>query len=137
MTLRQYMFTMLFATMLCWTAWFFVLTNVDPFQTTTLGFVFFYVSLGLALLGSISLIAFLIYRLFASKDLPLFRYVQISFRQSFYVTCFIVLFLILQGNGYLTIINGTILGLIFIIFISLSISLRRTQKNSFTQLDNQ
>ncbi len=127
MTLRQYIVTMLFATLLCWVALGFVVINVDPFQTNVLGFVFFYVSLFLALLGTISLIIFLVYRLFASRDLPLFRYVQISFRQALVVSVFLIAFLYLQGISYLNMWNGLLLGTIFILFISFSISVKRTR----------
>lgn len=129
MNLRQYIFTMLFATTLCWVALFFVMINVDPFETNMLGFVFFYVSLFLSLLGTVSMIIFLCYRLFASRDLPLFRYVQISFRQSLFISSFLVVFLFLQGQGYLNMWNSAILISIFILLISFSLSVKRTHKS--------
>lgn len=124
MTLRQYIFTMIFATFLCWISWLFVIINIDPYQTTSLGFIFFYVSLFLALLGTISLLTFLSYKLFASRDLPLFRYVQISFKQSLFTTAFLVVFLYLQGRGYLNIWNALILFTIFILIISFTLSIK-------------
>lgn len=125
MTLRQYITTMIFATLLCWVAWGFVIINVDPFEVNALGFVFFYVSFFLALLGTISLIIFFVYRFFASRDLPLFRYVQISFRQALVISVFLVGFLYLQGRGYLNLWNGSLLGTIFVLFISFSLSVKR------------
>lgn len=129
MNLRQYIFTMLFATTLCWVALLFVMVNVDPFETNTLGFVFFYVSLFLSLLGTISLVIFLVYRLFASRELPLFRYVQISFRQSLYISFFIILFLFLQGTEYLNMWNAIVLVSMFVLFISFSLSVKRTHRD--------
>ncbi|PLX28523.1 hypothetical protein C0581_02120 [Candidatus Parcubacteria bacterium] len=121
---------MLFATILCWISWVFVIINVDPFQTTYLGFVFFYMSFFLALLGTISLLTFLSYKLFASRDLPLFRYVQISFKQSVFITAFIIMFLYLRGGGFLNIWNALLLFVIFILVISFTISIKH--KNSST-----
>jgi len=129
MNLRQYIFTMIFATLLCWVSWGFVILNVDPFQSAALGFVFFYVSLFLALLGTVSLIVFLLYRLFASRELPLFKYVQISFRQSLLMSAFLVLFLYLQGQGYLNIWNMMLLVTIFILIISFTLSVRHKHTN--------
>ncbi len=124
MTLRQYILTMIFATFLCWISWFFVILNIDPFQTSSFGFVFFYISLFLALLGTISLLTFLCYKLFASRELPLFRYVQISFKQSLFTTAFLIVFLYLQGGGYLTLWNALILFAIFILIISFTLSIK-------------
>jgi len=124
MNLRQYIFTMIFATILCWVSWFFVILNVDPFQTASFGFIFFYISLFLALFGTVSLIIFLLYKLFASRELPLFKYVQISFRQSLFMSLFFMLFIFLQGIGFLNIWNVMLLGAIFILVISFTLSVR-------------
>ncbi|HAT03984.1 MAG TPA: hypothetical protein DCS29_04410 [Candidatus Magasanikbacteria bacterium] len=121
---------MVFATVLCWISWVFVISNVDPFQTTMLGFVFFYASLYLALLGTISLVIFFCYKLFASRDLPLFRYVQISSRQSLFISTFLVICLYLQGQQYLNIWNALLLMAIFILFISFSLSVKHGSKQT-------
>ncbi|MBI2436140.1 MAG: hypothetical protein HYV41_00110 [Candidatus Magasanikbacteria bacterium] len=117
---------MLFATTLCWVAWFFVIVNIDPFETNMLGFSFFYISLFLSLLGTISLIIFLCYRLFASRDLPLFRYVQISFRQSLFISSFVIVCLFLQGSNYLNMWIAIVLVSMFVLCISFSLSVKRT-----------
>jgi len=124
MNLKQYISTMIVATILCWVSWWFVIQNIDPFVAGTLGFVFFYISLFLALLGTISLLIFTGYRLVGDSDIPLFRHVQKSFRQAMVITAFIVLFLFLQGNSYLTMWNAMILTAIFVLYVSLSFSLR-------------
>ena len=116
---------MLFATVLCWTAWVFVILNVDPFQTNSLGFVFFYISLFLALLGTISVLAFFIYKLFGSKDWPMFKYVQSSFRQSVLFAVFIVLFLFLQGKGLLNFLNSILLLTVFVLILSFTVSVKK------------
>lgn len=127
MNLRQYLATMLFATILCWIAWGFVVLNVDPFQTVSLGFIFFYVSLGLALLGTISLVVFGGYYFFSKQDVPLFRFVQLSFRQSVLVSLFAIMALYLQGKDWLSFWNGAVLISFFLLCMSLSFSLKKTR----------
>ena len=125
MTLRQYIFTMALATVLCWFAWAFVLMNVDPFQTVGTGFIFFYMSIFLALLGTISIIIFFCYYWFDHDEPPLFRYVQMSFRQSFIVSLGITTLLYLQGKEWLSVTTGILIITFFVLLLSLTFSFRR------------
>jgi len=125
MTLKQYIFTMLFGTILCWVAWFFVLTNVDPFQSLAAGFIFFYLSLFLALVGTISIIAFLVYRFVGTKEVPMFKHVQISFRHAVLFSVFISLFLFLQGKQFLNFWNTLVLLTLFGLVFSFSLSVKK------------
>jgi hypothetical protein len=121
MTLRQYLSIMFIATVLCWTAWGFVIFNVDPYQASTLTFVFFYLSLLLSLLGTISLILFSVYSFFGREPLPMFRYVQRSFRDSMILTLVIGVLLYLQSKGWLHVWNfGLFMGAIlcFLLFVT-------------------
>ena len=61
MNLRQYLAIMGMATALCWVSWIFVLFNIDPFLDTGLGFFFFYLTFFFALIGSLSIIVFILY----------------------------------------------------------------------------
>ena len=124
MNLRQYIATMLFATILCWVSWFFVILNVDPASSPLSGFLFFYGSLFLSILGTLSIIFFFFYRFFGAKDLPLFRYVQISFRQSLFLSLFMILALFLQGQNYLNMVTGSLLLIMFVLIISFNISVK-------------
>ncbi|MDD2655969.1 MAG: hypothetical protein PHQ18_00135 [Patescibacteria group bacterium] len=124
MNLRQYIATMLFATILCWVSWFFVILNVDPTSSPLSGFLFFYGSLFLSVLGTLSIIFFFFYRFFGAKDLPLFRYVQISFRQSLFLSLFMILALFLQGQNYLNMVTGSLLLIMFVLIISFNISVK-------------
>ena len=126
MNLRQYIITMMFATFLCWVAWGFVIVNVDPFAASVLSFVFFYVSFLLALIGTVSLVIFFVYRLFGSHEIPLFRYVQISFRQAFLLSLSLMGLLYLQGRGLLNIWNALILITMFVLIISFTLSVKRS-----------
>ena len=101
MTLRQYIIIMSIATAFCWIAWFLVLKNIDPYQGGNAGFVFFYLSLLLALVGTFSIVIFLMRRLFFRTPLPIFRHVQKSFHNSFFLSSVIIILLFLQGKNYL------------------------------------
>lgn len=105
MTLRQYLAIMTTATILCWTAWLFVIITVDPFQASRLSFFFFYISLFLALLGTTSLLIFGFYSRLGQAALPMFRHVERSFRDGCIAASLLVSFLYLQSRGWLNIIN--------------------------------
>ncbi len=92
---------MLLATIFCWIAWWFVISNVDPFQGDGLGFFFFYLSLFLAILGTLSLLTFVVRKILSRQNLPMFRYVQKSFRDAIFIALLVVLLLFLQAQGYL------------------------------------
>jgi len=124
MNLRQYIATMLFATILCWLSWVFVITNVDPFTTPISGFAFFYGSLFLSVMGTLSLIFFLFYKLFGDKNLPMFRYVEVSFRQAMFLSLFLILSLFLQGHNYLDMVTASLLLVIFVLIVSFNISVK-------------
>lgn len=124
MSLRHYLATMILATVLCWLAWIFVLINVDPFETSPVGLAFFYLSLFLAGLGTWSLALFGLYWFWHRATWPLFRYVQKSFREAIWISLFATLLLWLQGQKYLTPLNGLLLGGLFILLISFSLSLK-------------
>jgi len=111
---------MIFGSILCWTAWGIVIVNIDPFQDTGIGFVFFYISLFFALLGTISVLAFFIRQLFSREALPMFRYVKRSFSDSFFISVALIMLLFLQGRAYLTWWNTGIflLALAFILAFS-------------------
>lgn len=101
MTLKQYLIIMIISTVFCLVALGFVLVNIDPFQDTGAGFGFFYVSLFFAFLGIVSLISFLIRYYFSKSDLPLFRFVQRSFRDALLISSILIMLLFLQGKRYL------------------------------------
>lgn len=125
MTLRQYLVTMILATLMCWVAWGFVIVNVDPFTASKLSFLFFYASFFLGLLGTVSVLAFFVYRLIDRGSLPLFRYVQLSFRQALVISLFATIMLYMQGKAWLSLWTGLLLLGLFVFFISLTLSLRR------------
>lgn len=104
MTLKNYLTVMSFLTLICFGIFIFVAITVDPNSTNWLGFLLFYSSLFIALVGLITLIGFLIRFVFLKQGLA-FNLVKLSFRQSFVLSLFLILGLFLQANALLTWLN--------------------------------
>lgn len=130
MTLRQYLFTMFIATVMCWVAFVFVLINTDPFETNTTGFIFFYISLFLSLIGTISMLAFTLYHIFLRKKVPMYKYVKKSFRDSVIISISLISLLYLQSLGFLNIWMFIGFLVILALIISFSLSLKTTSKKN-------
>ncbi len=101
MSLKKYLILMIISTLFCWLAWFFVIRNIDPQQAGFLGFLFFYISLLFALVGTFSVAGFLV-RVFLMKDRDIKKQLGISLRQSFLFAILIVGLLFLQSKRLLT-----------------------------------
>lgn len=88
-------------TILCWIAWSVVVYATNPMDGGWLVFFFFYASLGLALLGALAVIGFLL-RLAITKDgAVLFRYVKHTFRQGLLFACVSIVLLMLLAHQLL------------------------------------
>ncbi|MEK7623090.1 MAG: hypothetical protein AAB408_00265 [Patescibacteria group bacterium] len=129
MTLRHYLALMIFSTALCWFAWGLVLLNVDPFQTLLSGFAFFYFSLFLALVGTLSLFVFAVYHFFYRDDSPLFRYVQRSFHDGVIGSSLLTLLLFLQGQRLLRWWSLTLFIALVAIWIGFRLSTNESKPN--------
>lgn len=128
MNLKQYIIIMLLGTLFCWIAWIFVILNIDPFQDTGVGFLFFYISFTFALLGTISIFSFLIRQSIGKNKLPMFRYVKQSFKDALFFTLVFILLLFLQGKGYLNWWNTIIFNLV-VLLSSIFILSNKTNNN--------
>ncbi len=126
MNLKQYLAIMSFATILCWISWIFVIMTIDPFRGNTTSFLFFYVTLFFSLVGTNSLAIFGVYKLIA-KQIPLFRYVQKSFREATIVSSIIIFILFLQGKQWLTIWNFGLFVILTVVVISFLFSMKHYQ----------
>lgn len=104
MTLRKYIIIMSVMTAICWSAWLFVLYNVNPELTNWIGFTLFYTSLFLALVGAAALIGFTL-RFIALKKKLAFRLVKDAFRQSFLFAILLIISLILLGEDLFSWLN--------------------------------
>ena len=98
MKLGTYLMFMIFATILSAIGWVMILITVDPFSTNILGFILFYTSLFLTIMGVFSILGFII-RFIALKRRLVVHSVIISFRQAFLISFVfsVSLFLLSQG----------------------------------------
>lgn len=124
MTLKNYLLAMSALTGLCLGIFIFVASLVDPTTTNWLGFLLFYFSLFISLTGLIALIGFLVRFVIWKKELA-FNLVSVAFRQSFLLSLFIIILLVLKSwqlfnwlNLFLLIIIFTILELVLVTFKS-------------------
>ncbi len=101
MSLNKYLFFMALGALISWGAWYLVLRTTDPLESGFLGFLFFYLTLFFALVGTFSVIGFFIRKL-ALKDELAFRHVVVSFRQAILFSILITGSLILQSLSLLT-----------------------------------
>jgi len=81
MTFKQFLFVMIMATGLVWGSWLFILFSLDPYATSLMGRIFFYLTLNASLMGTFTLIGIL-FRHFLQKNSLLSKNVARSFRQS-------------------------------------------------------
>lgn len=101
MSLKRYLVFMAIATAICYLMLLLVLFYFDPFQAGIVAVIFFYISLGLSLIGTLSILG-LVIRLYATKDKLVFKKVVNSFRQSILFAILILAALFLSSNQLLT-----------------------------------
>jgi hypothetical protein len=113
MTLKTYLNLMLICTLICWGVWVLSLLVINPEKAGVLGFILFYFSLFLAILGTAAIIGFLI-RARLGKT-PIFVQVSIAFRQGLWIASIIVFLLLLKGLNLLRWWNFILFILIIVI----------------------
>ncbi len=114
MTLKTYLIIMLITTLLCWSAFVFVSFNVNPDSTNWIGFTLFYLALFLSVVGTTTIVGFLIRFVGLKRDL-VFRSVRDAFRQSFLFSFFIISTLILLSQNLFSWLN------LFFLVVGLSV----------------
>jgi hypothetical protein len=114
MTLKNYLGVMTVLTVICWGFFVFVAKLVDPFATNWLGFLLFYLTLLISLIGTISLVGFIIRFIVQKKEL-VFNSIKTAFRQSFLFSLFIIVVLILKVQSLFSWLNLLLLVIIFAI----------------------
>jgi hypothetical protein len=100
MSLKKYLVIMSLMTLFCWLAWLVVLYFINPTEAGFVGFLLFYCSLFVALVGTFSLFGFFL-RVWFSREEVIFRHLGISTRQSIWFAILMVGSLLLLGAGYL------------------------------------
>jgi len=118
---------------LCWVAWFFMILSTDPNQANTLIFIFFYLSFFLAILGTFSVIGFLIKMKIIKNDEIIFRHVKKTFRQSIIFATLIILALFLLQKSLLTWWNSILLALLFVVFEGVIFTNRHYKNNDYVK----
>jgi hypothetical protein len=131
MTLRQYLFLMSLGTLICTVAWLFVIFNIDPNNTDTVSFVFFYASLFLSILGIISVVSLWIKVKFLKSEEVVFRHVKRTFRQGAVSASLVVLLLLLQQYQFLTWWNLIILVVLGILIEAIIFSNRKFSNRDY------
>jgi len=110
------------STVICWLSFLSVIFNISP-ESGFLAFLLFYISLFLSLLGTFFIIGFLI-RALINRKVPLFRHLNISFRQSILFTILIIGSLALQASNLLRWWN-LLFFLLFLIVLEFFFSIKR------------
>lgn len=120
MTHNKYLAFVAAAGLVSWIAWFIVLTKLDPFESTALALILFFVSLFFAMGCTFTVIGFY-FRLWLNKNEIYSNHIAISFRQGIELTviaCGCVLFLILGvlnwWSGFLLILAVSLVELYFV-----------------------
>ena len=126
MTLKSYLFVMGVLTAICWGILLFVANLVDPSATNWLGFLLFYLAFFLSLSGTIALLGFLLRFVVLKKKLA-FNLVKTAFRQSFLLSLFIVILLILKSQSLLNWLNLILLVSIFLVLELFLISYKKSR----------
>lgn len=104
MTLKKYLIIMAIVVTISWVTWYLVINMVNPESTNWIGMSLFYGSLFLALLGTSSLFGFMI-RFVLLRQKLIFRAVNDAFRQSFFLSFFLLAILFLLSKDMLSWLN--------------------------------
>jgi hypothetical protein len=129
MNFRQFIIVMSIATLAVWMIWMFVLTTIDPTITGGPGFIFFYLTLGVAFMGTFTILGCAMRRLFRRKEM-IYRQVAVSFRQAILLAMLMIAALFLFGKGLFTLWNMVILVTAFSFLEMACLFSRRTKFRS-------
>ncbi len=99
MTFRQFLILMLITTGAAWFAFAAVVWLIDPTRSGMLGFAFFYATLSLALVGTLTVCGTGL-RTLTHRDEIVSRHVSKAFRQAFLFTILVDASLVLSSQGY-------------------------------------
>ena len=108
MSLRTYLIIMILATLLCWAGFGMVAWSVNPEVTNWVGFLLFYLSLFLAIVGTTAIIGFVIRFIGLRRELAS-NSVITAFRQSFLFAFFITAILFLLAHNLFSWLNAGLL----------------------------
>ena len=96
MNLYKYLIILSVCTVAAWVAWVLVLLLMNPVSGNILTYLFFYLTLALALIGTLSVGGYL-FRAFIKHDELAYKHVNVASRQSVLLTVLVILTLVLQS----------------------------------------
>jgi hypothetical protein len=108
MDLKKFLLSMTFATLLCWFGFFMVILFISPQEIGFLTFLLFYLILALAVIGTLTILGFLLRKLFNRKELA-FEHIIVSFRQAIWLSLILIISLYLQSQQLLAWWNAILL----------------------------
>lgn len=124
MSLRGYLILMSGGSIVSWLSWLSVIFYINPQESGSLGFLFFYASLFLALTGTLALLG-LVLRVHLFKKEIILRQVVHSFRQAIFFSFLIIALFYLQSKNLLRWWNLVLLILALTLLEFFIISYRR------------
>ncbi len=101
-------------TCFCWVAWAFVILNIAPADAGTTGMLFFYSSLFLAIVGTFSVLGFVIRQKLIKNEDAVMRHARHTFRQSIFIGLLAVITLYLLASDLFAWWNFVLLVLLFL-----------------------
>ncbi|MDO8499520.1 MAG: hypothetical protein Q7S66_02560 [bacterium] len=131
MTLRQYLILMSTGTVSCWLAWILIVWSISPDSMGWLGILFFYASLFLALVGTFSVVGFLIRRKILKNDDLVFRKVKKTFRQGVLSASLVIIVLMLLHLDFLTWWLAVLIALFYAILEGIIFSHYKIEENRY------
>lgn len=120
---------MTMATIAAWSGWIVVIWSIDPSRSGTLGFLFFYATLALALLGTLTVVGTGV-RVWARRDVLVSRHVAKAFRQALLFTVLVVSSLVLLSQGLFRWWTATLLILLLAVVELVFLSASRPRGNT-------
>ncbi len=108
MTFRQFLTLMLATSGAAWFAFGAVVWSIDPTRSGLIGFVFFYATLSLALIGTLTICGAGL-RTITNRNEVVSRHVSKAFRQALLFTTLVDVSLVLSSQGYFRWWTATIL----------------------------
>jgi hypothetical protein len=101
MTLRGFSLLMALGSLLAWAAWVMIIVNIDPSEAGFAGFLLFYATLAVALVGTVTLaLSFIRLVILRRKAVPS-REIGTSFRHAMLFAAVAITSLALSAHGYL------------------------------------
>lgn len=132
MTLKQLVILIGSATLLLWLGWAWIIDSIDPFSTNLLGFVMFYLTLFLALCGTLSLATLYAKKSSYPKELS-FHLVSMAFRQGVLLSAMITGLLYLQGGHLIRWWNIILLFAVVVMIEVVFLKTKRRPKAALTK----